>query len=56
MSGWNRLLAIAREAFEAKEDEETRRPLACPNDGTVLYADNHGGLYCPWGCDYRWPS
>ena len=46
---WEQLLSIGREAAEIAREEETRAPVACPNDGEPLKAGPHGGLYCPWG-------
>lgn len=53
--GWYQVLSIYREAAQQKLDEETRPPVACPNDGTVLDLGPDGILFCRWGCDYRWP-
>lgn len=45
---WEQLISIGREARKLAEQEKTRAPQACPNDGTPLLRGPHGELYCPW--------
>lgn len=44
--GWWDLLSIAREARALAEQERTRRPVACPNDGEPLTEGPGGVLHC----------
>lgn len=43
---WWGLLNIYREAEQLKLDSDTRRPVACPRDGTALDAGVNGILHC----------
>jgi hypothetical protein len=43
--GWEQLLAIQKEQAEAAQAERTRRPSACPEDGTPL-DDDGTSLHC----------
>jgi hypothetical protein len=47
MDGYYDLIAIYDEARAIAQENETREPEACPNDGTPLQ-DGPNGLFCPW--------
>jgi hypothetical protein len=43
---WEQLLSIAREAADELQQERTRPPQACPNDGEPLTTGPNGVLFC----------
>ncbi len=43
---WQQLIDIAREAAQEVREEESRPPVACPNDGEPLTAGPDGTLHC----------
>lgn len=43
---WEELVSIYREAEATKRDEESRPPVACPNDGEPLVPGPDGRLFC----------
>lgn len=45
---WQQLLDIKRRNEEEVADEQTRSPVACPNDGTPLQDGPNGELFCPF--------
>jgi len=45
---WEQLADIAREAADLRREEESRPPVACPNDGGPLRQGSGGVLYCPF--------
>lgn len=50
---WEQLLAILHEQVEDVDQERSRRPSACPNDGTPLETAPDGSLHCPFD-GWRW--
>lgn len=46
--GWFGLLDIVAEAKQIEQDERSRPPQACPNDGEPLQAGPNGELHCPY--------
>ena len=51
--GWQALLEILAENRQEVEQENTRRPAACPNDGSPLEQVN-GILHCRFD-GWTWP-
>lgn len=51
--GFQDLLQILRESRQEAEAERSRRPSACPNDGTPLKTGPNGELYCEFD-GWRW--
>ncbi len=55
---WQQLLAIAQERAALYQEERSRPPVACPNDGEPLITGPRGNLHCPfdgWEPDGTWP-
>ena len=52
---WEQYLSIAREAAQIRQEEMSRPPAACPNDGEPLTAGGDGSLFCRFD-GYRWPD
>jgi len=46
-NGWRGLQAIMQTAREQRREDDSARPVACPNDGEPLL-ENRGVLYCPY--------
>lgn len=46
--GWYSLISVLSEAQSIAEQEASRTPSACPNDGEPLHQGPNGVLYCPW--------
>lgn len=44
--GWYGLLAILQEARDIAQEERSRVPQACPQDGEPLESGPHGELHC----------
>lgn len=45
---WQGLVSILTDAALQVRSERSRRPMACPHDGTPLQAGPDGNLYCPF--------
>jgi uncharacterized Zn finger protein (UPF0148 family) len=45
---WDGLLSILKEARQEGEAGSRRRPVSCPDDGTLLVAGKGGALRCPF--------
>jgi hypothetical protein len=45
---WYGLLDIVKEARQLAEEEQSARPVACPNDGEPLRTGPRGELWCPY--------
>lgn len=45
---WWQLLDVHLEAEQLKRDSDTRAPVACPRDGTLLDSGVSGTLHCPF--------
>lgn len=43
---WWQLLDISKEARQIRQTQGDTPPVACPNDGEILYRDNNGKLRC----------
>lgn len=52
---WETLSAIREEAAEYDRIEQTKRPVACPNDHTPLKDGPGGSLFCPFD-GWRYPA
>jgi hypothetical protein len=52
---WEQLLGMIQEARDIDADDASKVPVECPNDYTLLKEGPGGVLFCPWGCDYRYP-
>lgn len=44
---WDQLLRIQEEARAMQSEDETRTPVACPNDGEPL-RESASGPFCPF--------
>lgn len=44
--GWEQLRAVGKEAAELRDEDNRRRPTACPNDGEPLREGPDGQLFC----------
>ena len=51
---WEQLQTIEQDRVDEIDREKTRKPTACPNDGTPLVAVAGGILHCPFD-GWRWP-
>jgi hypothetical protein len=49
---WEQLAQIMREAAQSAADEQSRPPVACPEDGEPLTAGPGGVLFCTF-CGWR---
>jgi hypothetical protein len=45
---WWTLVDIIKEAEQLKLDHDTRAPVYCPNDSTLLVTSSTGQVRCPW--------
>lgn len=45
---WDQLHSILKNSCEEQRQLAAEKPVACPNDGTVLETDGHGNLHCPF--------
>lgn len=52
---WQQLLDIVHEAADQLREEETRPPVACPNDGEPLITGPDGKLFCKFDA-FTWPD
>jgi len=46
--GWRALQGVLTTIRQERQDEDARRPVACPNDGEPLKVSIHGVVYCPY--------
>lgn len=52
---WQQLLDIVHEAADQLREENTRLPVACPNDGEPLITGPDGKLFCKFD-GFTWPD